>query len=248
MNAAGSLGFFPNPRAPVNWDQFGAFVTNPISRKPRKPANTPRILSFPGGALLHTGHPNPGFSSAVRKYAGRWRRASIPVIVHLLGGSPEEVKGMIVRLEEIENVIAVEIGLPAEIETAEAVEIIQASVGELPVIVRVLLTRAAELGSIALQAGVSAITLGPPRGALPNSENNLVHGRLYGPGIFSQALHTVGELVKQGVPVIGAGGVYTHEQADVMLASGAEAVQLDTVLWRGDWTTMNVKEETTKEK
>ena len=248
MNAAGSLGFFPNPRAPVDWGQFGAFVTNPISRKSRKPAKAPRLLPFPGGALLHSGHPNPGFSSAVRKYSGRWRRASLPVIVHLLGGSPEEVKDMIVRLEEIENVIAVEINLPAEIETAEAVEIIQAAVGELPVIVRVPLTRGEELGAAAIQAGASAVSLGPPRGALPKAENDLVYGRLYGPGMFSQALRAVGELVKLGIPVIGAGGVYTQEQADAMLAFGAVAVQLDTALWRGDWPAITVNEKTTEGK
>ena len=248
MNAAGSLGFFPNPRAPLDWGQFGAFVTNPISRKSRKTARTPRLLPFPGGALLHTGHPNPGFSSAVRKYANRWRRASLPVIVHLLGGSPEEVKSMIIRLEEIENVIAVEIGLPTEIETGEAEEVIQASMGELPVIVRVPLARASELASTAHQAGASAVSLGPPRGALPKPENDLVYGRLYGPGVFPQAFRTVGEVVKIGIPVIGAGGVYTQEQADAMLASGAAAVQLDTALWRGDWSARTVNEETTKGK
>jgi dihydroorotate dehydrogenase len=45
----------------------------------------------------------------------------------------------------------------------------------------------------------------------------------------------VSELVKMGIQVIGGGGVHQAEQADAMLAAGAMGVQLDTVLWRGDW-------------
>jgi dihydroorotate dehydrogenase len=44
------------------------------------------------------------------------------------------------------------------------------------------------------------------------------------------ALHRLAALK---VPVIGGGGVYSLEQAEVMLAAGALAVQFDAVLWRG---------------
>lgn len=237
MNAAGSLGFVPDTRAPVDWDQFGAFVTNPVSRKPRQPSRGQRDLPFPGGMLLHTGHPNPGFSTSVRRFAGRWRRAPLPVIVHLLGDSPENMSSMIVRLEEVENVIAVEIGLPDAVEASEAAEIIQASVGELPVIARLPLTRAEELGGAVSSAGAMALSLGPPRGALVDLRGELVYGRQYGPSIFPQTLRVVSELVKMGLPVIGGGGVYQIEQVEAMLTAGAIGVQLDTVLWRGDWFT-----------
>jgi dihydroorotate dehydrogenase (NAD+) catalytic subunit len=235
MNAAGSLGFVPDARAPINWDQMGAFVTNPISRKPRQPSRGQRVLPFPGGLLLHAGHPNPGFSVCMRRFAGRWRRAPLPVIVHLLGDSPENMAPMIVRLEEIENVMAVEVGLPTEIEASEASEVVVASAGELPLIVRLPLARAEELGRFVSDAGAMAVSLGPPRGALPDAQANIVYGRHYGPAVFPQALRVVSELVKMGIPVIGAGGVYRAEQADAMLSAGATGVQLDTVLWRGDW-------------
>jgi len=237
MNAAGSLGFIPDVRSPVDWEPFGAFVTNPISRKPRQPSRGQRVSPFSGGMLLHTGHPNPGFSAAVRRFAGRWQRAPLPVIVHLLGDSPENMPSMIVRMEEIENVMAVEIGLPDAVDASEAVEIIQASVGELPVIARLPPARAEELGTSVLGAGAIAVSLGPPRGAFPDLQGKLVYGRQYGPAIFPQALRVVSELAKMGVQVIGGGGVYRPEQAKAMLAAGAVGVQLDTVLWSGDWFT-----------
>jgi dihydroorotate dehydrogenase len=234
-NAAGSLGFIPDGHAPVDWDQCGAFVTNPISRKPRQPSRGQRMSPFSGGMLLHTGHPNPGFSASVRRFAGRWQRAPVPVIVHLMGDSPENMPSMIVRMEEIENVMAVEIGLPDAVDASEAVEIIQASVGELPVIARLPLAQAEELGISVLSAGAIAVSLGPPRGAFTDLEGRLVYGRQYGPAIFPQALRVVSELAKMDVQVIGGGGVYRLEQAKVMLAAGAVGVQLDTVLWCGDW-------------
>jgi len=58
MNAAGMLGFSPDLRAPVTWDDFGAFITNPLSLRPRKAANQPAAIEYPGGFLLHSGLPN----------------------------------------------------------------------------------------------------------------------------------------------------------------------------------------------
>jgi len=61
----------------------------------------------------------------------------------------------------------------------------------------------------------------------------LLHGRLYGPAIFPQALEATNDLVERGIPVVAAGGIYSSTQIDAMLAAGARAVQLDTWLWRG---------------
>ncbi|RPI29157.1 MAG: hypothetical protein EHM70_15985 [Chloroflexota bacterium] len=58
---------------------------------------------------------------------------------------------------------------------------------------------------------------------------------MYGPAVFPFALEAVRALAQSGTPVIGAGGVYTPEQAEAMLAAGALAVQLDAVLWKGGW-------------
>ena len=59
LNAAGMLGFAPGKPWPFDAPQ-GAFVTNPVSLKPRTPAGNRCLLPYPGGFLLHTGLPNPG--------------------------------------------------------------------------------------------------------------------------------------------------------------------------------------------
>ena len=69
MNAAGSLGFAPDTRLGIPLDLFGAFVTNPFSLRPRLPAARPDVIEHPGGFLLHTGLPNPGFTAGLKKYS-----------------------------------------------------------------------------------------------------------------------------------------------------------------------------------
>src|SRR5512141_35649 len=99
MNAAGSLGFVPDTRTGISLDSFGAFVTNPFSLRSRLPAAKPDMLEYPGGFLLHTGLPNPGFNAGIKKYASRWEKSELPIIVHLMADRPEESQRMVQMLE-----------------------------------------------------------------------------------------------------------------------------------------------------
>ncbi len=236
MNASGSLGFLPQNDLP-GLARLGAFITNPLSLQARSPARNPCVLPFPGGFLMHTGFPNPGLDSALKRYASPWSRLEIPVIVHLLISQLTELKIMLARLEGSDAAMAVELDLPPKFDSDVLLAIAQAALGELPVILRVPLDRVMGLvGPLSqlTEEGIAAISLGPPRGALPSGSARPVHGRLYGPAIFPQALAAVELLARSGVPVIGAGGIYTLEQAETMLMAGAIAIQLDMVFWRGE--------------
>ncbi|MEX2144126.1 MAG: hypothetical protein WD740_05980 [Anaerolineales bacterium] len=232
MNAAGSLGFAPDPRGPIPFDAFGAFVTNPISAQARRASRPPRQLSFPGGVLLHTGHPNPGLSSAIKRFAAAWARAPLPIIVHLLSTKPAELRKAVLQIEEHDNVLAIEVGVDADCSPQLTAELAKAAQGELPIIVQLPLQRASELAYAALEAGAAAISLGPARGALPGPDGTLISGRLYGPALFPQALEIVRELSRLKLPLIAAGGVETKARGEAMLAAGALAVQMDVGLWK----------------
>ena len=66
----------------------------------------------------------------------------------------------------------------------------------------------------------------------PQAAWPMVNGRLYGPAYYPQALSSLRGTVRLGLPVIAGVGVQSEEQAEAMLASGALAVQLDTILWK----------------
>jgi dihydroorotate dehydrogenase (NAD+) catalytic subunit len=234
MNAAGTLGFAPDYRAPVPWDSFGAFVTNPISLRPRKPAKEPALIEYPGGILIHTGLPNPGLTAAIKKYARRWADSRLPIIVHLMADSPEGTGQMVQALEELENIAAVELGFAPMLEENIILSTIEMSLGELPVIVSLAAERVLSLGPRVMQAGAAAISLAPPRGMILLENGHQVTGRLHGAGLFPQSLLAVRDAIQVSIPIIGAGGVGSKENADAMLSVGALAVQADVSLWKGD--------------
>jgi dihydroorotate dehydrogenase len=235
MNAAGTLGFAPDYRAPVPWDSFGAFVTNPLSLRARKPTAKPALVAYPGGFLLHTGLPNPGLPAAIKKYTRRWADSRLPVIVHLMADRPDETLRMVRSLEGRENIAAVELGFAPLLADDILLLTIEMCLGELPLIVSLPVEQALSLGPRAIQEGAAAISLGTPRGMLTTDDGGLTAGRLSGPALFPQALLTVRDAVQANIPVIGAGGVGTKENADAMLSVGALAVQVDESLWRGDF-------------
>jgi dihydroorotate dehydrogenase (NAD+) catalytic subunit len=232
MNAAGSLGFTPDLHRSLDWSQFGAFITNPISLLPRTPAHGTRFTNYPGGFLLHTGYPNPGLKHMLRQHARHWQRAPVPVIVHLLGGSPEELLARTRRLENVEGVSGLEVGFPYEADSAMVSACLQAASGELPVIAQLPPERSLELAPLAIQAGTAMVSLSAPRGLLPTPGGELVQGRLFGPAVFPTALKVVSCLAQLGIPTIGRGGIYAQEHVQAMQKAGAVAVQLDSLLWR----------------
>lgn len=235
MNAAGTLGFAPDTRAEIPWETFGAFVTNPLSLRPRHPAARPEVIEYPGGFLFHTGLPNPGFNASLKRYAPRWDKSSLPVIVHLMADRPEETRRMVRALETQENVMAAELGFAPLLAEDILLLTLEMCLGEVPLIFSLPVEQVLSLGPRLVQGGAQAVSIAAPRGALPREEGvgdrGIVTGRIYGPSLFPRALETVYSAAKIGLPIIGAGGVWSRENAEALVATGALAVQVDAALW-----------------
>jgi hypothetical protein len=230
VNASGVLGFYPDPHTLPFLDQMGAFITNPISRLPRTPAGNRACLPFPGGFLMHTGLANPGISQSIRQFRRRWAGAPLPIIVHLLVENPTSLAEMIRKLEGLENIMAVELGLPPDCSPEIIPPILDAASGELPAIVCLNLEQVPVLQDVLVEQVPVAIHLVEPRGTLPQSDGSLVTGRLYGPAIFPQMMHAAQTLIGLGLPVIANGGVFENWQAEV----SSIAVGMGSALWGVD--------------
>ena len=136
-------------------------------------------------------------------------------------------------LEGLEGVAGIELGLPPQADSSVCRSLVQAALGELPVIARLPFETALILAERLADSGAAAFSLSAPRGMLKAPGGDMVSGRLYGPAVFPQALALAAQLSQPGLPVIGAGGVRRRADVDAMLAAGALAVQLDSVLWLG---------------
>ena len=236
LNAAGALGFADEYAGLVDFARLGAFVTNPITARPRTPARGEHVGEFDGGVLIHTGLPNPGIGEALRLYARKWARLPCPVIVHVAGTTTDEVGACVRRLEAVDNVAGIELGLRDGIGEVEARELIAAAaqLGSLPVLARLPLLQAEQLSEAAVSAGAQALVGGgPPRGSLPLAGGGWLTGRVYGPAFFPLALHAVRAVAgRVKLPRIGAGGIHSPADVRAMLDAGAVAVQVDSAVWR----------------
>ena len=233
LNAAGSLGFAP----PAGWplpERMGAFITHPVSPSRRTPAAGRAALPYPGGFILHTGLPNPGLRAVLRLYSRRWAHSQVPIWVHLIPETPDQTAQMIARLENVEGVMAIELSIPPEAPADECLALAAAALGELPLAVSVPLHRVREAWINHLpELGISALTLGAPRGVMLDAGGKPVSGRIYGPALFPQALAALMDLRPLGIPLIAGAGIFRRADAAALLAAGAAAVQIDAAVWKG---------------
>jgi dihydroorotate dehydrogenase (NAD+) catalytic subunit len=231
VNAPGILGFAPDPHHVPALSGLGAFLTAPISARPRKPAANRSCLPFPGGFLLHTGLPNPGIRRAIQRFGRSWQEAPLPVVVHLLAEAPETVASMAQRLEGLENLTALALGLPPDCTPEDLEAFLQAAAGELPLAPCLLPDQVPALLPTLAAWQPAAVILAHPRGTLPGPSGDLVSGRLYGPALFPLTLHAAGKLAGAGLRVLAGAGVASRTQAEALLSAGLLGVSLGSVLW-----------------
>lgn len=247
INAPGFLGFAPTKDQENLLGILDAFVSNPISYRPRKAASNAGSLTLLGSTLLHSGWPNPGLSKALDRYTARWERAELPIIPSLVESEPNQVARMVSTLEGLGNVSAIQLLLDEDFSAGLMRDLCAAALGELPLIAQVPMERCLEIGPDLIAAGAEAISMGASRGQHVDKHGNEISGRIYGPAFYPRALQICAQLKELEVPFIAGNGVYVPDQASALMEASARAVQLDGVLWKPDfepdqWRELKAKE------
>ena len=111
MNAAGPLGFAPDTRPGIPLDAIRrvrdkSVLSAPTSacRQNRRSSNI--LVDFCSTQACQI----PDSRRDVKRYASRWDKSDLPIIVHLMADRPEETQRMVRMLETHENMMAAELG------------------------------------------------------------------------------------------------------------------------------------------
>jgi len=232
MNAAGTAGFAPGRDFAEKFPEISVFTTNPISYLPRSVASNRNLVPFEGGFLIHTGFPCLSFNHILKKYKKNWENSALPICINLLSDIPYHIEKIVRKVETIENIFMIEISLRLGMNRTEIKELMNAALGELPIILSLPFELVFKdwLDEI-LPPEIVAISIQAPRGQV-YYKGKKIHGRLYGASILPLTLNAIDHLQTLNKPVFAGVGAITHQDIEKIFQSGASVFQAHELVWR----------------
>ncbi|MGZ8694018.1 MAG: dihydroorotate dehydrogenase [Gaiellaceae bacterium] len=241
LNGSGCLDALTAPDVARSLD---AFVTKTVTPLPREGNPPVRIAEVEGAMLNSIGLQNPGIERFVGEYLPRLRELGVPLWVSVGGFCASDYVDVCAALDREAGIEAVELNVscPNVEEAAEAVgELVAASRQATERTLYVKLSAAvpdvAGLARAAEDAGADGFTLvNTIRGLALDEELRPRLGRgvggLSGPALKHVALAAVWACRREtSLPIVGLGGVASGRDALELVAAGAHAVALGTVLF-----------------
>ena len=248
MTASGTFGQGVEYAELIDVARLGAIVNKGTTPSARPGNPQYRIAETPSGILNSIGLENPGAAAVAKKYGKAWAALGVPVIVNVAGYSVADYVTVVREMEGTPGVVAYELnvscpnvkggmlfgcdpGLAAEVTRAVKEET------DKPVIVK-LTPNAPDVVAVARaceEAGADGLTaINTVLGMRIDTKKRKPvlgtgSGGLSGPAIRPIAVHITYQVAQAvSIPVIGAGGVATVEDALEFLMAGASSVQVGT--------------------
>lgn len=260
MTASGTFGYGLDwPFFDVN--ELGAIVTKSTTLRPRPGNPQTRTAETPAGMLNSIGLQNPGVGEVIEKYAPIWARWNVPVIVSVLGATPDEYAAVADRLEGVEGVAGIELNISSpnaqrggmefgqDPEAAATVTDAVVRATTLPVIVKLTpnVTDIVSIARAAVDAGASALCLINTLQAMAVEARSgrpvigATFAGLSGPAIKPVGLRMVYQVARAvDVPIIGCGGITTAADALEYIEAGASAVQVGTATFANPYAPLEI--------
>jgi dihydroorotate dehydrogenase (NAD+) catalytic subunit len=242
LNASGCLDALTAPDVAQSLDSF---VTKTVTPLPRGGNSPVRIAETECGMLNSIGLANPGIDRFLDEHLPQLAELGVPLWVSVGGFAAQEYAESCARLDERAEVAALELNLScpnvdeAPESAAEIVAACRARTGK-PLYAK-LSPAAWDLAEVAravAAAGADGLSLVNTLRGLALDERTLrprlatALGGYSGPGLKPVALAAVFTCRRASVlPIVGMGGVRTGRDALELLAAGASAVALGTVLF-----------------
>jgi dihydroorotate dehydrogenase (NAD+) catalytic subunit len=254
LNASGCLDALTAPDVARSLDAFVTKTVTPLRREGNPP---PRIAETDGWMLNSIGLQNPGIDGWLADSLPALRALEMPLWVSVGGFSAQDYALVCERLEQIEAVGVLELNLscPNVDEAPEtAAELVAAARNATTKPLFAKLSPAtsdvAESARAVADAGADGLSLvNTIRGAALDPRSlrptlALGFGGASGPALRSLALHCVYACARAvDLPIVGMGGVASGADALALVAAGASAVALGTVLFSDPLAAARVRAE-----
>jgi dihydroorotate dehydrogenase (NAD+) catalytic subunit len=253
LNASGCLDALMAPEIARTLD---AFVTKTVTPLPREGNPTPRFVETEGGMLNSIGLQNPGLEAFLADLLPRLARLGVPLWVSVGGFSARDYTEMCAVLDACDEVQTLELNLSCpNVEDAPetSAEIVAAARSATTKPLYAKLSPAtwniAETARAVADAGADGLSLvNTIRGlALDASLVPTIArgtGGYSGPALRPIALACVHACASAvGLPIVGMGGVDSGRDALELVAAGANAVALGTVLFSDPFATHRIRSE-----
>ncbi len=239
---------------------LGGFVTRSITVDGRAGGPMPRLAETPSGLLNAVGLQNPGLDQFLALELPWLVQQGVTTVVSVAGATLLEYAELARRLGQAPGVAAVEVNLSAPDpvgqrlfdirEPFQAGGVVSTVRRELPADVPVLaklrsdVFRVVEISRHVAEAGADAVVIG---NALPAAMPDGRAAGLSGPAVRPLALRCVADVHAElpDLPLVGAGGIATADDARSFLAAGATAVQVGTALLHDPTTAGRIAAELT---
>jgi len=251
--ASGTCGYGLELKDHVNFGRLGGFVGKSITAEPRPGNPMPRIVECSAGMLNAIGLANVGLEAFCRDKLPRMRKLSCALVANVAGKSRDEYLAVAERLGREPGLDGLELNVSCPNVSAGGIEFgrdpkvlseLVAAVrrrARKPLWVKLSpnVTDIIAMAKAAEDAGADALTvmntligmrmdIQRRRPVLAN-----LSGGLSGPAVKPVAInlvYRVSAAVK--IPVVGAGGIETAEDALEFILAGASAVQVGTATFR----------------
>ncbi len=249
--ASGTFGYGIEAQEIYDVSKLGAVVTKGISLRPRPGNETPRIVETPCGMLNSIGLQNPGVEKFLKELYPKIEKIDTHFIANVFGETEEEYVEVCLALESASKVVAYELNVSCPNVKkggivfghdpkvlANLVESIKKRIRK-PLLVKLSpnVTDVTEFAKVCIDSGADGLVLiNTLLGMRINlhrerPELSTKTGGLSGPAILPIAIRMIWQVFERyrfAVPIIGVGGITTHEDALEHIYAGASAVQVGT--------------------
>jgi dihydroorotate dehydrogenase (NAD+) catalytic subunit len=249
MTASGTFGYGVEFADFVNLEDIGGIIVKGTTLNPREGNDYPRMVETASGMLNCVGLQNKGVDYFCKHIYPEIKDIRTNMIVNVSGSSPEDYAECAARVNELENIPAIELniscpnvkqgGMAFGVTPEGASSVVKAvrNAYDKTLIVKLSpnVTSITDIALAVQDAGADAVSLiNTLMGMVIDIEKrkpvlSIATGGMSGPAVKPVAVRCVWQVAKAvHIPVIGLGGIMDAHDAIEFFLAGASAIEIGT--------------------